>query len=127
MEYIRSSQIYKGTSMSMVGGRSERRKYAPIPMTVPYSLLLSASCAETGHRQMNARNVRRIRESEEAMRRDFARHGRRYGLVIAVDDVEEREVMVMCMEKPVLILPAEATYRKCLDTSTLSSCISTIT
>lgn len=66
-------------------------EYAPIPMTVPYSLFLLASCAEAaGHRQMSAKKVKRIRESEDTMRRDFAREGRWSGLVIAVDDVEER-------------------------------------
>lgn len=96
--------------------------YVPIPMTVPYSLFFPASCAETaGHRQMNAKKAKRIRESEDAIRRDFARDGR-CGMVIAVDDVErerERVMMRFAERESFFILLANATYRKCVDTSTL--------
>lgn len=94
----------------------------PIPMTVPYSLFFAASCAETaGHRQMSAKKAKRIRESDDAMRRDLTRDGRRCGLVIAVDDVEMRGGMMMFMEKEpfFILITSRATYRKCVDTSTL--------
>lgn len=86
--------------------------YAPIPMTVPYSLFLPGSSAEAaGHRQMSARKAKRIRESEDAMRRDFARDGR-CGRVIAVDDDgKRRERMVFVKRVPFFILLA--TYIKC--------------
>jgi hypothetical protein len=38
---------------------------------------------------MSARKAKRTREREDAMRRDFARDGRRRGIVIAVDDDEK--------------------------------------
>lgn len=92
--------------------------YAPIPMTVPYSLFLSASCAKTaGHRQMIARNAKRIRESEDAMRRDFARDGWRCGRVIAVDDDGKRRERMMFVERePFFILLAQCHVPKMLVT-----------
>lgn len=75
----------------MAATNQVERLYIPMPMTVPYSLFLPSSCAETaGHRQMNARKAKRIREREDAIRRDFAREGRRSGPVIAVNDDEMR-------------------------------------
>lgn len=54
---------------------------------------------------MSAKKARRIRESEDAMRRDFARDGGRSELVIAVDDVEKKKEMAMFADRAVLILP----------------------
>jgi hypothetical protein len=66
--------------------------YSPIPITVPYSLFFPASCADAGgHKQISAKRARKRREREEAILRDLARDGRRSGLVIAVDDTENRE------------------------------------
>ena len=46
---------------------------------------------------MSAKKAKRIREREDAMRRDFARNGRRCGLVIAVDDGERRREKMSCV------------------------------
>jgi len=94
--------------------------YTPIPMTVPYSLFFPSSCAETGHRQMSAKSAKRIRESEDAMRRDFPRDGRCCGLVIAGDDVERRREMMMFMERePFLYYSPGHVTKNVGDTSTL--------
>jgi hypothetical protein len=53
-------------------------RHVPIPITVPYSVFFELPCAEAArHKHMRAMNAKRIREREEAMRRNLVRDGRR--------------------------------------------------
>jgi len=49
----------------------------PIPITVPYSACCSSAFTATGHRQTRAMKARKATESDESMRRDCVRVGRR--------------------------------------------------
>src|ERR1700683_4350512 len=76
---IRCTQIYN--ALLALFSASKKAGDSPIPMTVPYSAFLfpfpSSAVTETGHKQMRARNAMTRRESEDAMRRDCVRVGRR--------------------------------------------------
>lgn len=73
-EDLRGTQICQETS---VKNMEVVKADVPMPITVPYSLLLSVSCAEAGgQRQRQATRARKRRAREEAMERDLAREGR---------------------------------------------------